>query len=165
MQRMKKKPDENNIAGSEVALLLLRSHTAIAPLLLRCCLSCCLFAVTPAIASFVAPLLLLCGSTVTPLSLRCRSAIAPFPLLLLICRFCSSVPAAVNYAIATLSLPLLLLLSLHYHYCCRSSVALMLLLYCYVISPPSLRCCFAAAAVTPAVAPAIAPTITPLLSI
>ena len=81
----------------------------------------------------------------------------------LCCRFCLSFAAAVASAVATLSLLLALLLSLHCHSCCSSAVAPVSRRYRFVISPMSIRCCFAAAAVTPDVAPAIAPTFTPLM--
>ena len=57
-------------------LVSLRSRTAITPLSLRCCRSCCRYAFAPAIASDVAPL-----------SHPCRSAIVsvtPLPLMLLL---------------------------------------------------------------------------------
>ena len=99
------------------------------------------------------------------LSLHCRSAVAPAvsPLLLLLSIRC-------HYAVTTLSLrchyaaasfaPLpLLLLRCHSFYCscCHSTVTpavdLLSIRYCSVISPLSLCCCSAAAAVTPSVAP------------
>ena len=105
-------------------------------------------------------MLLRCQSSVTSLSIRYRSAIAP---MLLRCRFCLSVSASVTPAVATLSLLISLLLSLHCHSYCHSDVAPVSLRYRSVISPSSLRCCSAAAAIAPAVAPAIAPAVTPLL--
>ena len=165
--------DHLPITAAAFAPLLLRCCSAFAPLSLRCC-----SAVAPIsllCRSAVAPLPLMslllslrclscyhscCCSAVAPLSFCCRSAIAQLSLR---CRFCFSVAAAVALAVATLSLLLSLLLSLHCHFCCCSDVVLVSLRYCSIISPISLCCCSAAAAVTPAVAPAIAPAVTPLL--
>ena len=94
------------------------------------------------------------AAAVAQLSLRCRSAVSPAVapavapavtplslLLLLRCRLCRFVAAYVAPAVSTLS-----------HSCCRSDVAPVLLRYRSVISPLSLRCWSAAAAVTPDVA-------------
>ena len=118
-----KKTDEKNIADSEVAPLLLRCRTAIAPLLslllaLRNC-SC---------------YLLRCRSAVAPLPLRCRYAIVQLSL------FCCSNDSSVA------PLPLLsLLMSLRWHCwyfsCCHSTitpaVALLLLWCCSGVAPLS----------------------------
>ena len=112
--------------------------------------------------SGVAPLLFCYQSAIAPLLLCYCPAVAPLSLC---CRFCRSVAADVAFAIDTLSLLLSLLLSLHCHSCCRSGVALVLLCYRSVISPPSLCCCSAAAAVTAVVAPDIDPADIPLLSL
>ena len=146
----------------KISLILksLRCHIAIAPLLLRCCRSCCRYAVTPAIASSVDPLSIRCHSAVAPLSFSCHSTVAQLPLLFLRSRcYCFCCRCAVTTDIAPAVTPLSLLLSL----CCLYGVALVLLQYCSVISPPSLRCCSAADAFTAAVALAIAPAVTPLL--
>ena len=89
------------IADSSLAPLSLHCCTAIAPLLLYYCCSCCHYAVTPVIAF-----------AVNQLSLRYRSAVAPLSLC---CRFCRSVAAAIAPDFATLTLLLSLLLSLHCH--------------------------------------------------
>ena len=116
-----------------------RYRTAIAPLSLRCCCSCCCYAFVPLshrYRSIVAPLPLLllrsrtaitpvllhCCSTVAPLSLHCRSAaVAPAvatkshryrtaiaPLSLCCCLSCCHY--AVSFAIASDVAPLSLLL-------------------------------------------------------
>ena len=145
---------------SAVAPLLLRCCSAVALLLLRCCSAIVLLSVRR--HSAVATLSLRCCSAVTPL--HCLSAVAPLSLCCRFCRFlAAAVAVAVAAAVATLSLLLLLLLSLHCHSRRRSGVAMVLLRYRSVISPPSIRCCYAATAVTLAVAPAITTAVTPLL--
>ena len=67
-----------------------RYRTVIASLLLRCCRSCCCYAVSPAIASAVAPLSLRCRTAFAPLSISCRSAVVLLPLLSLCFRCCCS---------------------------------------------------------------------------
>ena len=117
------------------------SSAAVAPLSLRC--HSTVAAVAPAIAPDVA-------TVVTPLSLllsfRCgyaAASVAPLPLLSLLLSL-------------LMSLLLLLLLLLCCHSCCCFAVAPLSLHYHSVISPLLLRCCSAAAAVTPSVAPAVA---------
>ena len=169
----RKKTNENIIADSEVVLLLLRCRRTIAPLSLHCCRSCCCYAVTPAIASAVAPLSLRCCSAVAPLSPRCLSAVTPLlisccstvallPILLIYCRCCLF---CCRYALTTVIAPDVTSLSLLLLLWCRSGVALVSLCYRSVISLLSLRCCSAAADITAAVAPAVAPAVTPLLSL
>ena len=101
---------------SVVALLSHQYLTGIAPLSLRCCRSCCCYAVTPLLhryCSNVAPLLslllLLCSRTaIAPLSRRCLTAAAPsqrgykkfnIELLLLYCH--STVASAINRKVHT----------------------------------------------------------------
>ena len=118
---------KNRMKTILLILKLLRCCSVVAPLFLRCCSA----AVAPSVATqsllLSHPMSLRCCSDVTPLSLRYRSVVAP---LLLCCRFCRSVPAAVTSAVATFSLLLSLLLSLHCHSFFRSAVALVSLWCC-----------------------------------
>ena len=99
---------------SVVALLSHRYHTGIAPLSLRCCCSCCRYAVAPlsrhCLSAAVAPAVSTQSLLLSPpLSLRCRDVVEPLSLRY---RFCRSVAAAVAPYVATVSLLILLLLSL-----------------------------------------------------
>ena len=116
---------------SVVALLSHRYCTDIAPQLLRCCLSCCQYTVTPLShrhrSTFATPLSLRCCAAVTPLLHQYRSTVAPLLSLLLSLRS--------RTAIATVSL-----------HCCSDAVAAAVATqshrYRTGIAPLSLRCCF-----------------------
>ena len=145
---------------SVVAPLLHRYFSAVAPLLLLLLSLRSHSCYRIRCRSAVAPMSLRCRSAIAQLSLHCCSAagsVAPFPLLslLLSLRFHFCYLSCCRYTVT----PSFALLSLW----CRSGVALVSLGYCSVISPPSLGCCSATAAVTDAIAPAIAPAVTPLL--
>ena len=98
------------------------------PLSLRCCRSCCRYAVAPlshCYCSAVAPpLLLRCRATVAPLLHRYRSTVAPLMSLLLSLRSCTAIAPLSHRYRATVAPLLSLLLSL-----------LLLLRSCTAIAP------------------------------